>query len=425
MKTIPILLIGAAILTAGATGWWLHPAPPEPAVSGRQPRFYQSPMHPWIRSDKPGNCTICGMKLVPVYEGDPEFTVKGLTVLGTNSVHVAGIAVARVERRSLNRRLRVAGTIDDDDSQHRILTAYVEGRIEELHVHHSGAEVTAGEPLASFYSPMLLSAVREYLALTLPGGAVAPGLQTAAALRLRQMGLGEKQIAELPQTFTASSLSVPILSPVSGTVVKRIAYAGQYVREGEPLFELGNFDVMWFKFDAYERDLPWLHPGQRIVVTTPSRPGVAFTNVIAFIDPNLDELSHTAHVRVEMSNPPSGTGPDRTRPFRHRLYAEGRVEVVTPETLTVPRTAVLNPDGQPFVWVAVGPGNYERREVVLGRRGDDRWEIVSGAKEGESIVMSGGFLIDAQAQLQHGGDSPDRTDSTAATTPNPDPAKTK
>ena len=419
MKAFPTLVLGIALLGAGAAGWWIrgnvhfHDGAPGPGAA-RRIRFYQSPMHPWIKSDQPGLCTICGMKLVPVYEGDEELQSPSVVTLGSNTPSIAGIATTAVGRRPIVRSMRVAGTIDDDDSRHRILPAYVEGRIEELHVHHVGAEVTAGQPLATFYSPALLGAVREYLALagTPESGST---LGAASALRLRQMGLGADQIAALPTTFKPDAMSLPLLSPVSGTVVKRVAYAGQFVREGDPLFELGDFAVMWFKFDAYERDLPWLHVGQTIVVTTPSVPGTALTNTIAFIDPNLEEMSRTARVRVELPNPFVGEGPNRVRLLRHRLYAEGRIEVATAPLLAVPRSAVLNPDGRPFVWKAVGPTSFERREVVLGRRGDQHWEVVSGLAEGDRIVSAGGFLVDAQAQLQH-GDVPSATPSRDAAT---------
>ncbi|KAB2665846.1 MAG: efflux RND transporter periplasmic adaptor subunit, partial [Verrucomicrobia bacterium] len=158
MKAFPTLVLGIALLGAGAAGWWIrgnvyfHDGAPGPGAA-RRIRFYQSPMHPWIKSDQPGLCTICGMKLVPVYEGDEELQSPSVVTLGSNTPSIAGIATTAVGRRPIVRSMRVAGTIDDDDSRHRILPAYVEGRIEELHVHHVGAEVTAGQPLATFYSP--------------------------------------------------------------------------------------------------------------------------------------------------------------------------------------------------------------------------------------------------------------------------------
>ncbi len=399
-------ILGLMVLGAGmGAGWWWrgrsgHEAHSTPAASARKVRVYQSPMHPWITSPEPGNCTLCGMKLVPVYEGEAGFdSGEGTLRLGSNSISVVGIASAPVELRRLTRSLRLSGTLDDDDSRHRILSAYVEGRIESLSVPSEGAEVVEGTELATMYSPVLLGAVREYLSLA--SGGESGSLMTAAALRLRQMGLGEAQVNDLSRSFTNGQRLLPWLAPMSGTVVKRLAYAGQWVREGDPLFEVADFSVMWFKAEAYERDLPWLQVGQEVVMTLPSLPGQAFTNRITFIDPNLDMMTRSTRVRVEVPNPPSRDGHGRL--FRHRGYAEGRVQVESEPVLVVPRTAVLNPGGSPVVWVELGMGHYQQRSVRLGRVGDEAWEVVEGLDAGERVVVQGGVVLDGQAQMRGGG----------------------
>lgn len=409
MKTFRFLLLIAALGLAAGAGWFaarrtgghVHAS----AGSGRTVKFYQSPMHPWIQSDQPGKCTICGMDLVPVYEGDAgAAAAEDLVTLPAGSATVSGVATSPVERGALERSLRLAGTIEDDDSRHRILPAYVEGRIEELAVPHVGAEVRAGDPLATFYSPNLLAAVREYLAYRGPGQAAAgdAGLLSAAALRLRQYGMTPEEIADLAVQPDPDRLAVPLRAPVGGTVVRRMAYPGQWVREGDPLFEIADFDVMWFQFDAYEPDLAWLRPGLEVVVTTSSRPGLQLTNRVAFIDPNLDPVTRSTRVRVELPNPWEDGDGGRRRLLPHRAYAEARVTVDVPGVLRVPRSAVLSPGGHPVAWVEVGPGAYERRDLQLGRRGDTAWEVLGGLDEGDRVVTQGGFLIDAQAQLRGG-----------------------
>src|SRR4051812_15100568 len=166
MKSGSLIALIVVGVMAGAGGWYLgkRPSGTEKAAQsiGRKVLFYQSPMHPWIKSDKPGNCTICGMKLVPVYEGDADASSGDVVKLGPQSISVLGIETAAVTRQPLRRTIRVAGTIEDDDTAHRRLSAYVEGRIEKLFVNFVGAEVTAGQPLASFYSRDLLVARSEY-----------------------------------------------------------------------------------------------------------------------------------------------------------------------------------------------------------------------------------------------------------------------
>jgi Cu(I)/Ag(I) efflux system membrane fusion protein len=227
-------------------------------------------------------------------------------------------------------------------------------------------------------------------------------LRQAAAERLKRLGLTEAQIAGLPAK-DPNETHTQILAPVAGTVVTRMVYAGQYVKEGERLFELADFSTMWFQFDAYERDLAWIKPGQTVEVTTPAVPGQTFTGAVVFIDPNLKEMTRSAKVRVELANPLLENDRPARRQLYHRLYAEARVQIASPEVLTVSRTAVLAPGSQPLVYVEKAPGVYEQRRVRLGRSGDDAWEILDGLSAGERVVTTGNMLVDAQAQLNATG----------------------
>lgn len=371
--------------------------------------FYQSPMHPWIKSDQPGNCTICGMKLVPVFEGEAvadraaETTIK----LSPQSATVTGIETATVTRQPLRRLIRVAGQIDDDDSRHRRLSAYVEARIDKLFVNYVGAEVTAGQPLASLYSRELLIARGEYtLGLQQPASPQREAMLAASRQKLRRMGLTPEQIEKLPgQTGD----TFDIVAPVTGTVVERKVYEGQYVKEGDVLFEIADFSKMWFVFDAYERDLAWVRVGQPVEITTPSVPGKVFTAPIVFIDPNLMMQTRSAKVRVVLDNPLVADPGKHRRELLHKIYADGRIRVETESLLTVPRSAVLSPGGEPLVYVVKGERAYEPRAITLGRAGDDVWEVLAGLTEGERIVTSGNLFIDAQAQLERPSSAPAST----------------
>jgi membrane fusion protein, copper/silver efflux system len=409
MKKFLLLALVAAI--AAAAGWFAakRSGGPKPAASSgaRKVLYYQSPMHPWITSDKPGRCTICGMQLEPVFEGERGFGgTEGVVMLGSNSVQVINVQTEVVTNRALSRTLRVAGVIDDDDTRHRRLSAYAEGRIEKLFVNHLGAEVIEGQPLAVLYSPGLLATESEYLTLLRQGAA--PDLSAtvqqerarlieAAAQRLKRLGYSDAQLAALAKKEAADART-EILAPMTGTVVSRNVYEGQYVKEGDLLFEIGDFSVMWFQFDAYERDLGGLHVGQMVEVTSSSLPGKILSAPIKFIDPNLNEMTRSAKVRVELENPMVDEGGRKRRLLYHRLFAEGTVKLQSASMLTVPRSAVLSA-GQPVVYVEVGPGAYEQRAVKLGQRGDDFWEVLSGVQAGERVVTTGNLLIDAQAQL--------------------------
>src|ERR1043166_4870235 len=406
-----ILLVG---LLAGGGGWFAgrqwHPATktaPSNSPGGRKILYYQSAMHPWIKSDKPGKCTICGMDLVPVFEGEKGFDVgPGMVTLNSNSISVAHVQTVEARRQPLQRTLRVAGVIEDDDTRHRILSAYVDGRIDRLGVNYVGAEVKQGQSLATLYSPALLNAQREYISAVRQGGTgesaelkeINNHLRASAAQRLRQLGLSDKQIQDLPQKKDLG-ITTDVLAPMSGTVVARFVYEGQYVKEGDKLFEISDFSTMWFQFDAYEKDLAWIVPGQVVEVTTPAVPGKVFQGKISFIDPNIKEMTRTAKVRVEIPNPLVEENGRPHRALFHKLFAEAAVNAELPQTLAVPRSAVLAGGQQPLVYVEKEGGTYEQRPVKLGRAGDDLWEVLDGLSEGERVVTTGNLLIDAQAQL--------------------------
>lgn len=368
---------------------------PDAAKPGeRRVLFYQSAMHPWVKSDQPGRCTICGMELTPIYEGEAGLEAGGdVLALSSDSIHVLNVQTSEARAQPLTRTLRFAGTIENDDSRRRILSATVAGRIEQLHVGYVGAEVRAGEPLADFFSPVLLTAARDYLLVQRSGGE--PALVQAAASRLRQLGLGEAQIAGLPETFNETGFVLPLLAPASGTVVGRGVYAGQYVQEGGMLFELADFSTMWFQFLAYEPDLPWLRPGLQVEVRTPSRPGETFTGQISFIDPNFDPATRSTRVRVELENPVE----DGRRRFQHRVFAEAEVRLDAPVVLAVPRSAVIQSGPEAAAFVDQGGGAFERRALQLGRRGDDLVEVRAGLTGGEKVVVQGNLLMDGQAQM--------------------------
>lgn len=401
MKTFFIALL---IIAAATIGWFARPHFSEGSMpSGREASgerkilFYQSAMHPWIKSDKPGRCTICGMELTPVYQGEKgmEADADGnMVTLTQTQIQVLHVQTTDVKVQPLTKTLPVAGMIDDNATRHRILSAYIDGRIDKLHVNFMGAEVTEGQPLAEFYSPTLLQAEREYRQL-------AGDLKKNTGLRLRQMGLASSQIETLEKK-PGDALTSQILSPVSGTVVAQHVYEGQYVTSGEKLFEIADFSTMWFMFRAYEQDLPWIRIGQTVEVTTPSLPGRTFSGKVTFIDPNFDETTRSTKVRVELANPLV----NGRRELLHRLYADGVVKVDAPNVLAVPRSAVMETGPEVVVYVDEGGGAYTRKALKIGQRGDKHLEVLSGIKEGDKVVTNGNLLIDGQAEMNRSFMSP-------------------
>ena len=392
MKLTPVI----AVVLAAATGWYaarLSEHTHDSTATGHAARkivYYQSPMHPWVKSDKAGQCTVCGMDLVPIYEGGKSFDGEAtdIVMLPQGSPNVVGVQTAEVKKRPLVRTLRVSGMIGEDESRHGVISAPVEGRIDGLAMSHEGEKITRRQPLATIYSRTLLAAANDYkLALNHDDDAAAN-----AKRRLEQYGLVWEQIKAIPDR-QPDDLYFGILAPLTGTIVKSYVAEGQYVREGDRLFEIADFTKMWFHFMAYEQDLPFIRVGQIVSIQTLSLPGEVIKARVAFISPNLDETTRCARVRVVIENP--------ERRIKNKTFAEGVIEMEAPEVLAVGRTAVLWRGNAPRVYVEKQAGVYEQRKVRLGRAGDDDWEVLEGLAEGERVVTSGNMLIDGQAQLNN------------------------
>jgi len=393
MKTIfpllPIACLAAALL----------PACSKPAAPARKPKFYQSPMHPWITSDKPGNCTICGMQLAPVYEEKPASDASSLEV-SSQTARVLGLATAPVLLEPLHKSVRMSGILEDDDTLHRVVAAFYEGRIEQVYVQQVGQKVQAGQPLASIYSPELLYVVREFQNASVRGKSD-PGTAANARHRLIQYGLSPAQVDGLVN-MPRDRYSIDLVAPSDGTILVRNAYQGQYVKNGERLFEIGNLARLWFKAEIYERDLPFVRIGEKAILSTPAVPGRTFEGAVTFLDPNFDPQSRSTKIRIEVDNPLSQSPGGYERLLPRQAYAEAMVETATPPVLTVPRSALIRDGRREVVYLQTAPGQYEMKSVASGRSGEDRVEILSGLKEGDVVVASGNLMLDAESQLRLG-----------------------
>ncbi len=369
---------------------------------------YQCPMHPWIKSDHSGEkCTICGMALVAAAPTDNAAPADpNLITLSPAQAAVTGMATATVETGTLVRTVRLNGTVDDDETRHRILAARVPGRVEKLHVNFVGAEVRAGEPLVTIYSPEMLTAQRTYVEHLKGGDAFASSARAAARERLLELGLTDEEIRILEATLEPTAM-VTVRAPMSGTVVSRAVYEGQYVALNDRLFEIGDFSRMWFVLDAYEPDLAWLRVGQEVEITLPSLPGTVLTAPISFIDPNLDPMTRTARVRVILENP--------GQRLLHRQTGTASVRVEAPDVLLIPRSAVLQHRGRAEVFVAQGEQAYAPRPITLGHIGDDMAEVRAGLAAGDEVVISGGLILDGQAELAHAAMGHDHSTKAAPT----------
>ncbi len=352
-------------------------------------------MHPQIRMDMPGQCPICGMDLIPLEDESTRNTASPDEIqMSEAGIKLAEIQTVRVKTGQPQKTVRLLGIVKPDERNIAELTARFGGRIEKLDINFTGQYVRKGDKLATIYSPELVSAQRELLEAAKYKDSN-PDFYRAVRTKLLLWDLTDAQIDTLENAHSIRHY-FPLLSPVSGTVTKRGVAKGDYVEEGDPMFEVINLSRIWVMFDAYETDLPWIAIGDKIEFTIQSLPGRHFTGKVKYIDPFINEKTRVAGVRVEMENPKSELKPE--------MFAYGvlHAAIDKDDALLIPKTAVLWTGKRSVVYVKVPKREqptFAYREIVLGPEAGNSFVVMSGLEEGEEIAVNGVFKIDAAAQL--------------------------
>lgn len=368
--------------------------------------YYTCAMHPSVHEEVPGKCPICGMDLIPVLKQTPPDSHAMETAAPTTFMVPAerqqqiGVTYATVERKPLHHSIRAAGVVAPDKSKHWEFVARVDGYVQQLFVTSPGEIVVPDQRLLSIYSPDLLTTERELVDLlkmrAKSSGAHSPGesvdrLIESAERRLRQWNVADSQIADLKKSLRPAD-ALTLLSPFRGVVEAVPVDQGRNVKMGDHLVDLVDLSVIWVWADFYQNELPMLTVGQTIGVTSNSLPGETFAGSIAQIDPFLDPARRTAKVRIDIANPDFKLRPG--------MYVDAELAMDMRDALTVPVSAVLPTGQHNLVFVDRHDGRLEPRSIELGGQFGDAYEVRGGVREGERVVASANFLIDAEAKLQ-------------------------
>ena len=360
---LPIALLGSRYV-------WLR-THSNAAVRGgaRSIAYYQDSMHPWIKSESPGKCTICEMALTPVYEGENGFSIKpGTVVLSSNNLTILQVQSEKIQRQTLTNTLRLGGTFALDETRKTVISAPASGRIQVCNVESAGMAIAKGQPMFTLFSSELVQR-RAYLRSV-------GGDQSSLGKGLVQAGGNDPYLGEL-------------LAPQSGVILEKFAYAGQYVMEGEKLFTLVDPSTVWFRFDVYDRQIAWIKTGQRLEITSAGLPGKKIIATITFVEPAVNELTRTIKARAVLVNPLVTNNGVVHRLLPLEMYAEAAVSTCLTNTLAVPRSALLFDGSTAYVYLDNEDCSFSQRRVELGLKGDDFYEITSGLSEGDRVVTSG------------------------------------
>lgn len=454
---VPLLVIGTLI---AAIAFW-----PERTKKETPEGQWTCSMHPQVRLNKPGQCPICGMNLIPVAQLSEQ----------SETEKRAGIETEAVKYRELFKEVRTVGKFDYNESRVAYISARIAGRVERIYADFTGIQVKKDDHLVDIYSPDLFVAQGELLRSldslekTADRGFAEANLE-AARTKLRLLGILPEQLAEIEKSRKTSTY-LTIFAPIGGTVIEKSVRAGQYVKEGDMLYRIADLDPIWLYLDVYEYDLAWVRYGQAVDVTLEAYPSEVFRGVVTFIDPFLDDKTRTVKVRVNLKNPdrrlkpamyasalvrvrllpdgmpePTGVEGKYICPMHPEIVSDklGRCTICgmqlerVPEVrrptsaqeaskgpdlkdlgqaaagkksvgvLAIRATAVLDTGRRRVTYRQRSDGAYELVELQLGARADglddsgqamSYYPILKGLKDGDRVVVRGGFLLDSQQQI--------------------------
>jgi Cu(I)/Ag(I) efflux system membrane fusion protein len=278
-----------------------------------------------------------------------------------------------------------------------------EGWIEHLYVRTEGERVERKDTLADYFSPSVLWAQSEYLkeeaaselsSFDVPANVSEPGSVRIARARqlLRYLNVPEMYTMTLKDTYQPREI-LPLMAHRGGIVTEIKAREGMFVTPGEALFTIVDLSAVWVMVDIYEHQIAWVRPGLSAEVTSPAYPGRTWEAKVDFVYPEVHPKARTLRARVEVRNP------------EEQLLPNMFVDVViyggpSHDVLIVPREALIVTGERETVIEADGDGRFTPVEVRTGMGHGEGVEVLSGLEEGDTVVVSGQFLIDSESNMQ-------------------------
>ncbi|MGX1352876.1 Cu(I)/Ag(I) efflux system membrane fusion protein [Bradyrhizobium elkanii] len=362
-----------------------------PAAKGeRKVKYYRNPMGLPDTSPVPKKDSM-GMDYIAVYDGDD--SDDGSITLSPGRIQRSGVKSEAAQMRRIRTLVRAPGTIQLDERRVSVIAMRAESYVQKVADVTTGSRVTKGQPLMEIYSPAVSSAAAEYVAtITSKATANIEPYGRGSKQRLTNLDVPEPVIAEMEKSRTVP-IAIQWLSPRDGIVLQRAAIEGMRAQPGDVLFRIADVSVVWALVDVAERDLGNIVVGQKVTVRARSYPGRSFAGQISVIYPQVNKETRTARVRIELQNADVALLPD--------MYVDAEIDTGgAAPVLTVADNSILDTGSRQSVLIDRGNGRFEPREVKLGRRGEGYVEIRDGLAEGDAVVTSATFLIDAESNLK-------------------------
>lgn len=367
-------------------------------------QLYTCPMHPEVIESGPGDCPICHMALVPMEREEP--AAAGVIEIDPAQVQNIGV-VSRVARvGEIARSIRTVGILDFDAARVSWVNTKFGGWIEKVHVNYVGQELHKGDPLFEIYSPDLVATQEEYVRAldyrdSLAGSdreearRQAESLVRSAGERLAYWDISEEQVRLLEATREVRR-SLTVRSPADGVVAEVMdeSLEGMSVEPGMDLYKIADLSSVWVHAEVYQSDLAWVREGQQATVSFPQGPGRTVRGELLFLYPQVSAETRTLKICISLPNP--------DRRLRPGMYAD--VVLHGPpvrDAVIIPLSAVLRTGERELVFIDLGEGRFEPREVELGTRGaEDRVQVLRGVAPGEAVVTQAQFMLDSESRLR-------------------------
>ncbi len=371
-----------------------HEASPAKQGAGQEaPTYWYDPMHPGKHFDKPGKSPFMDMQLVPKYadraisggRGAPAGSIQ----VDPRVVQTLGIRLATVEQGNFERVVDTVGLVAVDEHRIEAIQVREPGWVERLDVRAVGDSVRRGQLLAGVYSPDLLATQQELL---IARASSDPTLIEAARRRLVLFGLSDAQIARIEKTGQVER-RIDYYAPFDGYVMELGARQGAAVEPGATLFQLANLSSVWVIAEVPEAQAGWVKRGDPAEAQVPALPGERFGGKVDYLYPELTQATRTLKVRVVINNPGEHLRPG--------MFATAHLSgSIQRSALTVPSEAVIKTGTRSIVIIADDATHFRPAVVRVGTEHGGRSEILQGVQLGHTVVASGQFLIDSEANLR-------------------------
>jgi Cu(I)/Ag(I) efflux system membrane fusion protein len=303
-----------------------------------------------------------------------------------------GVTYAPAKQQDLTKTIKTVGYVEVDERNVAHIHVKFEGWIEKIFVNFTGEEVKQNQPLFSVYSPDLVTAQQEYLlALQAKKQLGDQSTLDAAYQRLLYWDVPAQTIQQLTKTGKVTK-DITIYSPITGTVINKTALQGMKISQDNELYTIADLSKLWILADIYEYELPYIKTGEQAMISLTYLPNQTFSAKIRFINPIVDPQTRTVKVRFEVTNPHGQLKPG--------MYSNVELKIPLGKHLVVPQNAILLTGERAVIFIYLGNGKIEWRNVKLGIRSGDWVEILAGVKEGEQVITSANFLLDAESQLK-------------------------